>query len=153
MANDVRTIAETRPRSVKDAGATILVGSGSLSKAREDPDFQQTFRVRAPLVRRVLYLLMRHHKYMKLLYPHGPSEEALSALPEDGVPIDLPVMLHEDAAAVSSPRLGELAVTSNAVRAWLNAGDDEPSYAPPRKVAGSGARGGRFCRALVDQRR
>ena len=131
VANDVRKIAETLPRSVQDAGATIMVGaSGSLEKSLADPKFACTFRVRKAKVHRFLELLFKHHKYMKHLYPNGVDQDALHLLPEDGVPKSLSVVVHEDAATSTPPRLSELAVTSSAVKAWLSAGEEDPLSYP-----------------------
>ena len=121
LSNNGPMVAMSLPRSPGDAGLSLIVENGGLDKAKSDKRIVRMFRVRRARVQRVLELLIKHNKYYAMLYS-GVNMEALSRLPVDGIPDDLPVLMEDRAGGEKLP--GELMFTVGALREWLEAGEE-----------------------------
>jgi hypothetical protein len=133
LSNDATHIAHSIPRRASELGIEIVVDNGGREKALKNPDVVRAYRVRAPLVRRALVLLLKHNKVFKELYAKdGIDEEAMSALPDDGIPEGLPI-LHEEREAVAL-QPADLAVTTTSFSRWLEAGEEDPEDFPIARV-------------------
>ncbi|KAI3945507.1 hypothetical protein MKW98_018324 [Papaver atlanticum] len=82
FVQDVSSIAKVLPCKPEDLSAILIVKRTSNISTKE-------FIVRREYVRQALELLKANHKYYKDI---KISDENMASLPEEGVPLDLPVM-------------------------------------------------------------
>ena len=127
LAQDVVSIARDLPRTVADAGLITVSDLEDQDAASSNPNVRSTFRVRRRVVKRTLELLFKYHRYMNEMYVGGVglNQANLDALHEDGVPINTDEFLHVDKRGRAKFGPGELAVTSNLVFRWLDAGEED----------------------------
>ena len=134
LANKGPSVALSLPRPPDNAGLNIIVDHGKKGTALNNPGVRMVFRVRRTKIQRALTLLIKHNKYYARLYGNiGIDNVALAALPEDGIPDSIPI-LHEDREAPAPPR-GELTITTPALKAWLEAGDENEVEYPIANAA------------------
>jgi len=139
LQNNISALAAALPRSARDCGVTIVVSRSRNSSStdsqtleeflKKHPEVTGLYRVRRRVVERCIYLMTKHHRYVNAIYGAVLiNAQALSELPEDGVPMNIPIIYEERAS--SDPEPGELFVLSTALSRWLEAGDEEYANFP-----------------------
>jgi len=139
LQNNISALVASLPRSAKDCGVTIVVSRSRSSSSTDAPTVEEflqkhpeltgLYRVRRRVVARCIYLMTTHHRYANAIYGAALADaQALSDLPEDGVPNNIPIIYEERASLDPGP--GELFVLSTAFARWLEAGDEEYANFP-----------------------